>query len=114
MSYFEQQQLKDVAGAVINPATKENQASQIVLETTLNSLIETIQELSQRIAFLGSLKQHGTEALRIIPVASVSTAVTGPLTDAQNTAANLATLKLSNTYVGDIAVQSNIINVVVT
>lgn len=104
-NYAEQQQLKNSTGVVIDPATSQ-------LQDTIIDLAESIQELSQRLAFLGSIKQHQTESLRATIVNT--TTVTGPLTDAQNTAANLATLRLTNTYVGDIAVQSNINNVVVT
>lgn len=103
---FGSMNLKDTNGSDINPATKEGQEdiveaignitipapvggateakqdSQITLQTTIASLAETILELSQRIAFLGSIKQHQTESLRVTPVSSVSTAVTGSLTSA--------------------------------
>lgn len=50
------------------------------LQTTLNSLTETLQELTARLAVLASMANSGAPALRTIPIASVSTAVTGSLT----------------------------------
>lgn len=46
-------------------------------QTTLESLIETLQELSARLMVLASMSNPGQPALRTIPIASVSTAVTG-------------------------------------
>lgn len=43
-------------------------------------LIQTIQELSYRLTGLTSLIQSGTPALRVAPISSISTAVTGTLT----------------------------------
>lgn len=60
-------------------ATEAKQDSQITLETTIVSLAETIQELSQRIAFFGSIR-HQNDSLKVTPMASVSTAVTGTVT----------------------------------
>lgn len=105
--------LKDTSGADIDPATKTGQEdivaaiegitipapaggsteakqdSQITIETQLYSLIETIQELTQRLAPLASAVAN-TAQLRIIGSVAVtsapSTAVTGPITSAQSIA----------------------------
>lgn len=53
---------------------------QTALEITLNSLTETLQELSARLMVIASMANSGQPALRTIPIASVSTAVTGTLT----------------------------------
>lgn len=93
-------------------ATSAKQDTQIANETVLISLIDTLQELNQRLAPLGGAMAT-TASLRITPIASVSTAVTGPATSAQVIAALLTqtnTLWLNNTT----AIQSNINNVVVT
>lgn len=87
------------------------------LATTVNqdvlySLIETIQELNSRLAPLASAMEVGNTRLRVVQTSVPSTAVTGPLTDAQNTAANLVLLKNMDIYGGDKAVQSNIVNAV--
>ena len=57
----------------IQPANSE-------LQTTLNSLTETLQELTGRLTVLASMANSGQPALRTIPIASVSTAVTGTVT----------------------------------
>lgn len=57
----------------ISPATEANQ-------DTLYELVQTLQELSQRLAPLASAMNAGAPALRTIPIASVSTAVTGSVT----------------------------------
>lgn len=64
----------------IGTTTNTKLDSQITLETQLNSLIETMQELTARLTVLGSMANSGAPALRTIPIASVSTAVTGSLT----------------------------------
>lgn len=56
------------------------QPSNVELQTTLNSLTETLQELTARLAVLASMANAGAPALRTIPIASVSTAVTGSVT----------------------------------
>lgn len=50
------------------------------LQTTLNSLTETLQFLAVRLEVLASMANAGAPALRVIPIASVSTAVTGSVT----------------------------------
>lgn len=56
------------------------QPANVELQTTLNSLTETLQELTARLAVLASMANSGQPALRVIPIASVSTAVTGSVT----------------------------------
>ena len=50
------------------------------LQTTLYSLTETLQELTARLTVIASMSNAGAPALRVIPIASVSTAVTGSVT----------------------------------
>lgn len=57
----------------VQPATTVNQE-------TLSSLVETLQELVSRLNVLPSMASSGQPALRVIPIASVSTAVTGTVT----------------------------------
>lgn len=61
-------------------ATAAKQDSQTALLTTLNSLIETNNYLVQFLSQLTGAMNAGAPALRTIPIASVSTAVTGTLT----------------------------------
>ena len=56
------------------------QPSNAELQTTLNSLTETLQFLAVRLEVLASMANAGAPALRTIPIASVSTAVTGSVT----------------------------------
>lgn len=51
-------------------------------QSSIKSLIETLQELTNRLAVLSSVKGVN-ESLRVTPIISVSTAVTGPITNAQ-------------------------------
>jgi len=73
VSVDENGQVKTVGAAPVGGATSVNQ-------DTLNSLIETLQELVQRLAPLASAMNAGAPALRTTPIASVSTAVTGTVT----------------------------------
>lgn len=63
-----------------NPATSIKQDEQTALITTLNSLIETNNYLVQFLTQLTGAMNSGQPALRTIPIASVSTAVTGSVT----------------------------------
>ena len=56
------------------------QPSNAELQTTLNSLTETLQFLAVRLEVLAGMANAGQPALRVIPIASVSTAVTGSVT----------------------------------
>lgn len=47
------------------------------LQTTLNSLTETLQELAARLQVLTGMANAGQPALRVAPISSISTAVTG-------------------------------------
>jgi hypothetical protein len=71
----------------VQPANSE-------LQTTLNSLTETLQELTGRLTVLASMANSGQPALRTIPIASVSTPVTGTVTAtvANATISSLATI----------------------
>lgn len=61
-------------------STSAKQTEQTALLTTLNSLIETNNYLVQFLSQLTGAMNSGQPALRTIPIASVSTAVTGSLT----------------------------------
>lgn len=101
-------------GGSTGGATSENQTSQITLATTLNSLIETLQELSQRLLPLAGAMSP-TAQLRVLQTSVPSTAVTGPITSAQSIAEKavggiLFTEKIAITNLT--ATQANINNVV--
>jgi len=57
-------------------------------QDTLESLIETLQELVARLAVLTSWASSGAPGMRVVGVSMPSTAVTGPLTSAQLVAEN--------------------------
>ena len=61
------------APAPVGGATSVNQ-------DTLISLIGTLQELNARLMVIAGMANAGAPALRVIPIASVSTAVTGTVT----------------------------------
>lgn len=93
-------------------ATDTKQDSQIGLGTTLNSLVETLQELIQRLAPLAGIIAN-TAQLRVVQAAVPSTAVTGPITSAQSIAEKAVggisyAEKMART--NNTAIQSNIIN----
>jgi hypothetical protein len=52
----------------------------VVNQETLEVLVGTLQELVARLAVIASMANAGAPALRVIPIASVSTAVTGSVT----------------------------------
>jgi len=60
-------------------ATESKQDSQITLQNTLQELTETLQELASRLVVLSAVRGV-QESLRVTPISSVSTAVTGSLT----------------------------------
>lgn len=64
--------------SLISTAAKQDQ--QTALLTTLNSLIETNNYLVQFLSQLTAAMNSGAPALRVNPIASVSTAVTGSVT----------------------------------
>lgn len=66
---------------------------QTALAVTLNSLTETLQELSSRLMVIASMANSGTPALRIIPAAA-TIPVSGSLTSAGtvSTVTSLGTL----------------------
>lgn len=69
------------------------QPSNSTQQVTLNSLVETLQELNTRLTVLASMSNAGAPALRTIPIASVSTAVTGTVTA---TVANASILSIGS------------------
>lgn len=77
-----QDEIITALGSISTPggAISAKQDSQIALETTLNSLVETLQELTSRLNVIASMANAGAPALRTIPIGSVSTAVTGSVT----------------------------------
>jgi len=93
MSYSKRPALGQATMANSEPVViASNQSSVPVNSATLNSLVETLQELSRRLLVIASMANAGAPALRTIPIASVSTAVTGtvtasgPITSAQSIA----------------------------
>lgn len=58
-------------------ATESTQEEVVVNQETLLSLIGTLQETNYRLSCLAGMANAGQPALRVIPIASVSTAVTG-------------------------------------
>ncbi len=134
-------QIRNVVGETINPSTSEKQDeiisaidnleisipdglaletkqdSQIALQTTLLTLTQTLQELTARLAVLGSMANAGQPALRTIPIGSVTTAVTGTLTGV-GTITNFGTghpaLEMAHDINNSTAILANINNVVVS
>jgi len=81
MSYSKRPALGQATMANSEPVVVASNQSTIPVEsTTLNSLTETLQELSQRLLPLAGMANNAATALRVIPIASVSTAVTGSVT----------------------------------
>lgn len=70
----------NAAVTITGGATESKQDSQITLQTQLQSLVETLNELNARLMVLVGMTNAGAPALRTIPIASVSTAVTGSVT----------------------------------
>lgn len=108
----------DSSGNIVNPATSANQTSQVALETTLNSLVETLQELAQRLAPLGGAMSN-TAQLRAVVTGAVTATGGGYITSAQMVA---ALLTHSNSLILNdklflnniVAMNSNINNVAIT
>ncbi len=111
------QLLKEIntkSGSSSGGATEAKQDSQITLETQLNSLIDTLQELSQRLSPL-AVAMNNTAQLRVVVTGAVT--ATGPITSAQEVAALLTqTTSLINSLRppldNNLAIQSNINNAV--
>lgn len=72
------------APAPVGGATSVNQ-------DTLISLIGTLQELNARLMVIAGMANAGAPALRVIPIGSVSTAVTGAVTVASTSITNFGT-----------------------
>lgn len=95
---------------MVQPSTSIAQASQIALENTLNSLIETLQELVSRLAPLAGAMSN-TAQLRSVVTGTVT--ASGPITSAQSIAEkNIGGVSYGNRVSVDnnTAIQSNIIN----
>ena len=86
-------------------------AKKVVLS---NQLVETLQELVQRLAPLAGAISSGGSQIRVTQIAVPSTAVTGPLTNAQYIATPIAGgvhYTQRTAIENQTAVQSNIQNV---
>lgn len=92
----ETQPISGTVGVSNFPATQPISAAELPLPTgvatsayqvTLESLIETLQELTSRLAILASWENAGATGMRVVGVSMPSTAVTGPITSAQYIAA---------------------------
>lgn len=82
------------------------QPSNSAQQVTLNSLVETLQELNTRLTVLASMSNAGAPALRTIPIASVSTAVTGTVTA---TVANASILSIGSGGIGTNAINNTLV-----
>lgn len=83
------------------------------LQTTLNSLTGTLQELTARLEVLAGMANAGQPALRVIPIASVSTAVTGSVTATVSSMTNMGTVPATTVAWANqnlLATQANINN----
>lgn len=104
--------LRTSSTPVTGYSTSEKQDSQIVLQTEMGSLIDTLHELVARLAPLAGA-MNSTAQLRVIQTAVPSHAVTGPITSAQSIAEKNAggvmyTMRVATE--NNAAVQSNINN----
>lgn len=102
--------------AAAGSATSAKQDSQITLETQLNSLIDTLQELTQRLSPLAGA-MNSTAQLRVVATGAVTATGGGYITSAQEVAALLTqTTSLINSLRppldNNLAIQSNINNAV--
>lgn len=101
-----------------NADLKASQALQTesnTLQQELINLISAIQELTHRLDPLASAMNSGAPALRTIPIASVSTAVTGTLAISAITNMGTFPAYLMGVANGNMtAIKSNIDNVVIT
>lgn len=89
-----QDEIITALGSISAPAggaTSAKQDTQITNQETLLSLIGTLQELNARLIVIAGMANAGAPALRVIPIASVSTAVTGAVTVASTSITNFGT-----------------------
>ncbi len=93
----------------ISPATQANQ-------DTLYALVQTLQELNQRLAPLAGAMNSGAPALRTTPIASVSTAVTGTITAASltNFGTGIPASEMAHDINNQTSILANINNVVIS
>ncbi len=100
--------------SVSGVATATEQDEQTALLTTLNSLLETNNALVQMMSQLIGAMNSGAPALRVTPIASVSTAVTGSVTAVVSSLTNFGTgipAKEMADDINNMTVQSNINNI---
>jgi hypothetical protein len=102
-------------GILVDPLQLENEAGEIINPAS-NELLEAIHAMTARLSVLASAMNAGAVALRIIPIASVATSVSGSLTTVTGIT-NLGGVPAYTTSVAQQnmnAVLSNIQNVVIT
>lgn len=93
-------------------ATETTQEEIVVNQETLISLIQTLQETNHRLSFLAGMANGGAVALRTIPIASVSTAVTGTVTaTVTNFGTGIPASEMAHDINNQTAVLANINNV---
>ena len=94
--------------------TQENQLTEI---TNINYLTQSITEINSRLAVLAGMANSGAPALRVAPISSVSTAVTGSLTTVTNLTnfgTGIPASEMANDMNNLVAVIGNINNVMVS
>lgn len=104
----------------VSMATLPTDAATATNQQLMTELIETLNELNSRLMVLAGMANSGQPALRTIPIASVSTAVTGTLTGVTTltTLTNFGTgypaTEVSHDINNYTAIVANINNVVVS
>lgn len=94
--------------------TQENQLTEI---TNINYLTQSITEINSRLAVLAGMANSGAPALRVAPISSVSTAVTGNITTVSNLTnfgTGIPASEMANDMNNLVAVIGNINNVMVS
>lgn len=96
----------------------DNLPANVINQNTLIDLVETLHELSSRLSILAGMANAGAPALRVVPISSVSTAVTGSVTVASTSITNFGTnypaKEMSNDINNFTAILANINNVTIT
>lgn len=94
--------------------TQENQLTEI---TNINYLTQSITEINSRLAVLAGMANSGAPALRVAPISSVSTAVTGSLTTVTNLTnfgTGIPASEMAHDMNNLVAVIANVNNVIVS
>lgn len=94
--------------------TQENQLTEI---TNINYLTQSITEINSRLAVIAGMANSGAPALRVAPISSVSTAVTGSLTTVTNLTnfgTGIPASEMAHDMNNLVAIFANINNVVIT